>query len=71
MICLEQVIKKIIYRQGFENTLTKVLPARQYDKSLNAIFGSRKKCTQDNVITSLDAYIQDLRSNSGKLLADL
>lgn len=71
VICLEQVIRRIICSQGFENTLTKVLPARQYDKSLNAIFGSGEKCTQDNVVMSLDAYIEDLRNKSGGLLADL
>lgn len=71
VICLEQVIKQIIYCKGFENTLTKVLPGRQYDKSLGAIFGSGEKCTQDNVVTSLNGYIQDLKNSSGDLLADI
>ncbi len=70
IICLEQAIKIIILSQGFEAVLTKVLPSRQCDKALHAIFGSGERCTQDNVMMSLDGYIQDLKNKSGDLLAD-
>lgn len=70
VICLEQVIKKIIEFQGFNNTLTKILPVTNYDTALKSIFGSGSNCTQKNVMLSLDNYIQDLRNSSGNLLSD-
>jgi hypothetical protein len=64
LVCLEQLILKIINVEGFDVTLIKVLPAREYDKALKAIFGSGERCTQDNVLMALEAYIQDLRDNA-------
>jgi hypothetical protein len=71
LICLEQLILKIINVQGFDVTLVKVIPAREYDKALKAIFGSGERCTQDNVLMALEAYIKDLRDNAKGLLADI
>ncbi|RUT03826.1 hypothetical protein DSM106972_047400 [Dulcicalothrix desertica PCC 7102] len=71
LVCLEQLILKIINVEGFEVTLIKVLPAREYDKALKAIFGSGERCTQDNVLMALGAYIQDLRDNAHGLLSEI
>ncbi len=71
LVCLEQLILKIINVEGFDVTLFKILPAREYDKALKAIFGSGERCTQDNVLMALEAYIQDLRDNAQGLLADI
>lgn len=71
LVCLEQLILKIINVEGFDATLIKILPAREYDKALKAIFGSGERCTQDNVLMALEAYIQDLRDNAQGLLADI
>lgn len=71
VICLEQIIRQVIYKQDFRQTLTKILPARQYDTSLKSILGSGKKSTKDNVLSSLEAYIEDLRKDSNGMLADL
>ncbi|BAZ13532.1 hypothetical protein NIES4071_53710 [Calothrix sp. NIES-4071] len=64
LVCLEQLILKIINVEGFDVTLIKVLPVREYDKALKAIFGSGQRCTQDNVLMALEAYINDLRDNA-------
>lgn len=71
LVCLEQLILKIINVEGFDVTLIKILPAREYDKALKAIFGSGERCTQDNVLMALEAYIQDLRDNAHGLLAEI
>jgi hypothetical protein len=71
LVCLEQLILKTINVEGFDVTLVKVIPAREYDKALKAIFGSGERCTQDNVLMALEAYIQDLRDNAKGLLADI
>lgn len=71
VICLEQLILRLIYTQGFDEVLTKVLPAREYDTALKAIFGSGERASQENVLQALDGYIEDLRKKTEGLLADL
>lgn len=71
VICLEQLIRKLIFKQGFNKTLTNVLPARQYDTALKSIFGSGKQCTKDNVLKSLEAYIEDLRKDTKEIMRDI
>jgi len=55
VVCFEQLLKKSINHQGFDNLLAKVLPGREYDGSLKAIFGSGGKATQENVLQALTA----------------
>lgn len=71
IICLEQIIKKLIETRGFQYVLSQVILAREYDKSLKAIFGSGKDSTPDNVAIALEGYIQDLRKNAPGLLAEV
>lgn len=71
VICLEQLILRLIYNQGFDLVLTKVLPAREYDTALKAIFGSGERATQENVLQALEGYIEDLRKTTEGLLAYL
>lgn len=71
VICLEQLILKLIYTQGFDKVLTKVLPAREYDIALKSSFGSGEKATQESVLQTLNAYIEDLRKITGGLLTYL
>lgn len=70
VVCLEQIIYKLINTEGFEKTLGNILPARQYDTALKSVFGSGEKATENNVLNSLENYIQDLRKETGKLLTD-
>ncbi len=71
VICLEQIILKLIKKQGFDKVLTSVLPAKTYDTALKSIFGSGEKATQENVLSSLEGYINDLRSKTKELLIEL
>lgn len=71
VICLEQLILKLIGTQGFDEVLTKVLPAREYDSALKAIFGSGERASQKNVLQALEGYIEDLRKKTEGLLAYL
>lgn len=71
IICLEQVIKNLINTRGFQYVLSQVITAREYDKSLKAIFGSGKDSTPDNVAIALEGYIQELRKNAPGLLAEI
>lgn len=68
VICLEQLIRQLIYAKGFELTLLKVLPARQYDTAFKAIFGSGEQSTKNNVFDSLESYIEDLRTSTKGIL---
>jgi hypothetical protein len=71
VICLEQLILKLIKTQGFDKVLTNVLPARTYDTALKSIFGSGERATEENVLTSLEGYINDLQKNTKGLLIKL
>lgn len=71
VICLEQLIRQLIYVKGFEEILINVLPARKYDKSLETIFGSGEKSTRDNVLYSLESYIEDLRKDTKEILRNI
>lgn len=46
VVCIEQLILKLIPTQGFENVLAKILPALEYDKALKACFGSGMQSTE-------------------------
>ncbi|WP_460207312.1 hypothetical protein [Scytonema sp. NUACC21] len=71
VVCLEQLILKLIDQKGFDEVLAKVLPAREYDTALKAIFGSGEKATQESVLQALEGYIEDLRKRTEGLLANL
>ena len=71
VVCVVQLILRVIETQGFELVLTKVLPARDYDTALKSIFGSGERATRENVLLSLEAYIQDLRQVTEGLLAEI
>lgn len=71
VICLEQLILSLIYSQGFNEVLTKVLQAREYDGALKAIFGSGERATQENVLQALEGYIEHLRETTDGLLTYL
>lgn len=69
VLCLEQIIQKCIDQIGFDMVKDKVVPARACDKALTAIFGSGLIAKAASVDEGLTSYINDLRSNTGKLLA--
>lgn len=71
VVCLEQLILKLVETQEFEDILTKVLPAREYDTALRAVFGSGERTTRSDVLLALNGYIENLRSETKRLLADI
>jgi hypothetical protein len=62
VICLEQIIKRIIQRSGFAHVRGKVIPATSADTALRAVFGSGLEAVEPEVVATLDRYIQELRS---------
>jgi len=68
VICLEQIIARLIDRCGFVSVLNKVVPVRGCDTALRAVFGSGLSATEENVRAGLESYVNDLRKDTGKLL---
>jgi hypothetical protein len=71
VICLEQIICKLIETQGFDWVLEKVLPNLDCDKALKSAFGSGSNSQPGNVLGTLNSYIQDLQKTSSGILSDL
>jgi hypothetical protein len=68
VLCFEQVILRLIDGLGFNPIRDKVVPARDCDTALRAVFGSGLDATEDNVRAGLTSYINHLRSQTGALL---
>ena len=68
VICLEQIVKRVIQHCGFSYVKDKVTPARACDTALRVAFGSGSDATEPSVLAVLDSYINELRSLSIDLL---
>jgi hypothetical protein len=62
VICLEQLILRILNNYDFNFVLAKILPARDYDIAIKSCFSSGTNATPENVTQALKAYIADLRA---------
>ncbi len=71
VICLEQVILRLIQRSGFDWVKARVVPMMACDMALQACFGSGELATEKNVVVALEGYIATLRQDAPGLLADL
>ena len=71
VICLEQIILKLIEAKGFVFVRDRVLPMVSCDKSLQICFGVSSPATEENVMAGLNSYINDIRQQAPDLLADL
>ena len=71
IICLEQIVKRLIQHSGFLNVKDKIVPARACDTALSVAFGSGWDATEPNVLAALDSYINELRSLPINLLSDV
>jgi hypothetical protein len=71
VICLEQIVKRLIQHFGFLYAKNKIVPARACDTALSAAFGSGWDATERNVLAALDSYINELRSLPIDLLTDV
>lgn len=66
--CLEQLILQDINAYGFEMVRDKVVPVRDCDKAMKAVFGSGKCSTPENSLATLNNYIETLKEETGDLL---
>jgi hypothetical protein len=71
VICLEQIIWKLIRMQGFDWVLERVVLNLDCDSTLRAAFGSSSNSQQETVLQTLDIYIKDLQTTSLGLLSNL
>jgi len=68
VICLEQIVTRLIPHIGFEQARSQVVPLRGCDKSIQVAFGSGLLAEEANVKRSLSIRINQLRSEVGLLL---
>lgn len=68
VICLEQIVARLISSVGFEEARTRIVPFRECDTSIKAAFGSGSLAEETNVQRSLAKRINDLHSEVGHLL---
>ncbi|MBP9888373.1 MAG: hypothetical protein KBF93_18890 [Leptospiraceae bacterium] len=68
IMILEQIIQRYIALKGFDVIKNKVIPFKEFDTSIRAIFGSGDLSNLENVEIVLISYINDLRSKTGNLL---
>jgi hypothetical protein len=71
VICLEQIICKLIEIQGFDWVLERVLSNLDCDKALKSAFGSGSNSQFGTVLGTLNGYIQDLQTTSSGILSNL
>ncbi|MFQ3616727.1 MAG: hypothetical protein SNJ57_09125 [Cyanobacteriota bacterium] len=69
VVCLEQVIARLIETEGFEVVRERVTAARDCDTALKAAFGSGLLAEMSDVSTTLSVYIEELQADCLKLLA--
>jgi len=66
--CLEQLVLKNIDCYGFEWVREQIVPVRDCDRAIKAVFGSGDQSSFCNVILALNQYIEDNRASTGSLL---
>ena len=71
VICLEQIVCKLIKTQGFDWVLERVIPHLDCDSTLRAAFGSGSNSQYETVLETLNSYIQDLQKTSSGILSNL
>ncbi|WP_146601359.1 hypothetical protein [Novipirellula aureliae] len=71
-LCIEQALLLAIREHGFDPILRKVnlglSESLPLDTAIRSSFGSGRDSTEENVISSLTGYIEDLRKDVGDLL---
>ncbi|MCC3407500.1 MAG: hypothetical protein JGK17_18275 [Microcoleus sp. PH2017_10_PVI_O_A] len=66
--CLEQLVLKNIQAYGFETIRDLIVPVRECDTQIKAVFGSGLQSASDNSLATLKDSIQKLREEAGNLL---
>ena len=68
VLCLEQIILRCIDVLDFVEIKNRIIPAKNCDTALQAVFGSGHYAEEKNVRDTLSSYINSLREESGTLL---
>jgi Superfamily II DNA/RNA helicases, SNF2 family len=68
VICLEQLVVKLIEVKGFNAVKAKVAPMRDCDTALKVAFGSGLHSTQTNSLFALNGYIDEIKRDCPNLL---
>lgn len=68
VICLEQIMARLVPYVGFDEVRRRVVPLRDCDKSIKSAFGSGLLAEERNVQRSLASRISELYSEVGTLL---
>jgi len=68
VFCVEQLVKCVIALRGFDSVKERILPNRDCDTAMKAIFGSGMLTQESNAIRALDSYIADLRQKTTNIL---
>lgn len=66
--CLEQLVLKNIDCYGFDFIRNQIVPVRDCDRAIKAVFGSGEQSSSCNAIPTLKQYIEDIRATTGSLL---
>lgn len=61
LICLEQIVERLIAVYGFPYVRDKVVPTTGCDTALRAIFGRGLESQPENVILGLRNYVDEIR----------
>lgn len=71
VVCLEQIILKLIKVKGFEFVRDRILPMVSCDRSLQFCFGYSTPAPEESVILGLTGCIDEIEQHAPDLLADL
>ena len=71
VVCLEQIVLKMIDVLGFEVVCSRIRPAVQYDKTIQICFGYSQAAVESEVRAALQSYINDIHSAAPGLLMKL
>jgi hypothetical protein len=71
VICVEQLVLRMIEILGFEAVCDRIQPNAQYDKTIQICFGYSQNSPENQVREALQSYINDIHRLAPGLLADL
>lgn len=71
VICVEQLVLRMIDILGFKIVCDRIQPNAQYDKTIQICFGYSQPAPEDQVRAGLQNYINDINHLAPGLLADL
>lgn len=71
VLCLEQIVSRLVPHLGFDEIRSRIVPARECDTVLKAAFGSGLQAEESQVLQHLANRVMELRADTGHLLHPL